>query len=214
MPADFASYPNGSFIPDWTKLVGYPYTEPGAPWWDSGLSAPRDYNRAHRDTNYNTELDWAPHNGVGYWSWTDVIWQAAVWIDLPTKHGVLFFPNQGNGRLWYGNGGVNEEHGSNWWYTYDPKDLATVAQGVTPQWSIQAARTWSVHYPGLSYPLTGFATNQQVTGATYDDSTRRLYLAVSFAGSNSETVVYVYEVSEAGSGPQVLPHAPVNLRIR
>lgn len=173
-----------------TPLVGYPFN----------AAAYTQPDRAHRDTNYTTEFDgWNPRGGVGYWSWTDYVWQGGVWIDTPTKSGLLFLPTLSNGRTWYQNSTLNAEGASHWWYLYDPADLAAVARGTKKQWEIQARSTWQVEYPGVAYPLSRWSGDpaQHVVGVTFDEKAQTLNIAVRFATgfrTNSPIVVYVYDV--------------------
>jgi hypothetical protein len=173
----------------YTNLVGYPfnvkpYTTP---------------DRCHRDTDYHTEFDgWNPKDGIGYWTWADWLWQGAVWIDAPDRHGVVFFPTLGRGRVWYGNATINAERAAHAWYVYDPLDLAQVAQGKD-QSKIQPRNTWDVHYENIRYPMGAWRDEpwNMVTGSSYDESTRRLYIAVRFAYGtrpSSRHMVYVYEL--------------------
>lgn len=191
-PPDVTSYPSGSSIP-FANLVGYPYNP-------TPYTTP---DRCHRDTDYTNEFDgWNPQNGVGYWSWTDFIWQGAVWLDLPTKHGVLFFPTLGNGRTWYETSTLHAERGSHWCFVYDPTDFVSVLSGAKQQWQIQPQGKWAIQYPSLTYPLPGWANEptNMVTGATYDATTQRLYVSVrlAWAGTNAGeygSIVYAYQVS-------------------
>lgn len=209
-PPNLANYPDQSQISAHTPLVGYPFLDP--PWWTNGGSVPVGSNRAERDTDYKTELDWPPHNGKGYFQWADAIWQGGAWIDLPTKHGVIFAALLGNGRYWYGqneNGyGIHYERASHAWFVYNPADFAKVARGETPQWNIQPAQRWPIQYSAVKYPL-GLDDQRIPTGVTYDPTTGLLYVAVRFAGAQGEHLVHVYRV-EAGSNA---PAAPSNLRI-
>jgi len=175
-----------------TPLLGYPfnatpYTEP---------------TRAERDADYHTEFDgWNPRAGVGYWSWSDWLWQGAVWVDTPTRHGLLYFPTLGNGRTWYETSTLHAEHSSHAWFVYDPADLAKVAQKQLERWQIQAAGRWKVSYPGQSDPLPGWADEpqQMVVGSVWDAASSRVYVALrqTFNPDSSGErglVVYAYEV--------------------
>jgi hypothetical protein len=178
-----------------TVLVGYPFnpTAYGPP------------DRAHRDTDYTTEFDnWYPRNGIGYWSWTDQMEQAGVWIDTPNKSGLVYFPTMSHGVVKYRESSLEADRASHAWYVYDPADLALVAQGAKQQWEIQAKSFWSVQYPGLSYPLPGwrdFPMNM-VTGSSYDPTTRHLYLSVRFGGCDGRCHrVHVYQVNDSATPP-------------
>ncbi len=153
-------------------LVGYPLANkpPGPP------------DRCHRNTDYKTEFDaWIPSGNVGYWTWVDEIWSGGTWIDLPDKHGVLFFSVLGHGRVWYERSDRHAERGKYWCLAYHPRDLAAVAQRRKQQWEVQPAATWEVAFgtdfgPDLG-PWNG-SQGRMVGGATFDARTRRLYVLV------------------------------------
>lgn len=203
-PPDITTNPDGSSL-SFVDLVGYPFQ-----------NNPIDCTkRATRDTNYVDDFDGCdPVNGVGRWSWSDRLWQSAVWIDLPDKSGLVYFATLAYGREWYETSTLHAMGSTHWWYVYDPADLAAVAQGAKEQYEIQAKYTWPVEYPGLSYPLPrwdGGDPGNLVSGVTYDSVTRRVFVAVRFAGNGGATKVYVYEVNSAFSNPL---SAPTGLRLK
>jgi hypothetical protein len=176
---------------DATPLVSYnppslnPYTRP---------------MRCQRPPNYVTEYDgWQPRDGVGYWTWTDEIHQACVWIDLPDSHAVLLFPILGAGRVLYKNSNRNAESTQHWWMALDPYDLAKVAQGslardlVVPAWWNQ------VNYPRINYPAGSdwsfFGRIPRVVGSTFDATTRTIFLLLlTKTWPLSEQTVLAYRV--------------------
>jgi hypothetical protein len=210
-PPNIASNPDSSSL-SYVNLVGYPFQ-----------NNPIDCTkRATRDTNYIDDFDGCnPVNGVGRWSWSDRLWQSAVWIDLPDKTGLVYFPTLVSGREWYETSTLHGMGATHWWYVYDPADLAAVTQGQKQQWEIQAKYTWAVQYEGLSYPLPrwdGGDPSIQVNGVAFDPSTRRLYVGVSLAGKEyglyGTTKVYVYEVQSGTTSDATPPAAPTGLRKR
>lgn len=174
-----------------TNLIGYPFNP--KPYTDP--------DRCHRDSDYSTQFDgWNPKDGVGYWSWTDWIWQGAVWIDLPDKHGVVFFPTLGRGRTWYEESTLHAERAAHAFYVYDPMDLGKVATGKAKQWKIQPAATWDVFFDNINYPMPGWRDepHRMITGATFDQPRRTLYIAVRFAygtGAAAQHLVYAFKVA-------------------
>jgi hypothetical protein len=189
-PSLLASTASGAPVAN-TPLVNYPFV--------TAAYGPPD--RCHRDTDYTTEFDgWNPQNSIGYWSWTDTIWQSAVWIDTPSKTGLVYFPTFGNGRTWYENSDLHAERGSHAWLVYDPADLASVAKGAVKSWQIQPTNVWQVQYPFSPYPVAGWSGEpwRMVVGASFDQSTNRLYICVRFnvsVGGSTPQVVYAYQVS-------------------
>jgi hypothetical protein len=192
-PAALASTPSHGMIPH-TTMVMYPY--------NVGCGG-----RMQRDTDYHTEFDSCnPSGGIGYNTWVDIIWQDAVWIDTPTKTGVLLCHVEGNGRVWYQTSTGHAERGSHWFRVYDPADLADVVHGVKQPWAIQPRNTWAFNFPAqFTYPLPTWQDEPTylVNGVCYDPTTSRLYVSIRFAygptpntlTSNNRTVVYVFGVS-------------------
>ena len=201
-PPSLSANPDLSSLP-FNNLVGYPFNS-------TPYTAP---DRAHRDTDYTNEFDnWNPRNGVGYFSWTDYIWQGGVWVDTTNKHGLIYFPTLGNGRTWYETSTLHATRASHWWFVYDPADLAQVAQNQKQQWQIQPRNTWAVNHPGLPNPLPGWANepSNMITGATFDDVTNTLYVAVRFAwhtpGNPNQGghTIYAYKVNSTPTAAAVI----------
>ena len=176
-----------------TPLLGYPfhsepYTNP---------------DRAHRDTDYTNDFDnWNPKNNIGYWSWTDWVWQGAVWVDTPAVHGLLVLPTLGNGRTWYETSTLHAERASHWWYVYDPNDLAEVAKGTRQTWEIQAKNTWKANFKDVN--LAGWRDEplQMIVGACFDQSSKRVFIAVRHTWNEGNpnltgTTVYGYQIRTA-----------------
>jgi len=188
-PSQLASTSSGGSVAH-TPLVNYP----------SNPNAYTSPDRCHRDTDYTTEFDgWNPKDGVGYWSWTDTIWQGAVWIDTPAKTGLVYFPVLGNGRTWYEASTLHAARGSHAWLVYDPADLAAVVHKTSGPSAIQPKNSWAAQYPGVQYPLAAWDGDppQVIAGATFDAAARRLYVSVRFAMGfvrDSPHVVYAYQV--------------------
>lgn len=168
-----------------THLLGYPYNASG-------------YTACQRPNNYSGGLGLAPSGEIGYFQWTDTIGQSGVWIDLPTKHGLLFAFNIGTGAMWY-DSYINAEGADHQWYLYDPADLALVAQGqnqydVLPSWR----QSWQ--YPDVTYPLPGFeggaAPPHYINGTAFDSTTNRLYVNVVGSAVNGwNRLIHCYQVS-------------------
>ncbi len=174
-----------------TVLLAYP--------WTSVIYGPPD--RCHRDTNFNEEFDgWVIKNGIGYWTWSDWASQFGVWIDTPTKSGLLMAPLLSTGRCYYQTSTIKASGAAHWWYIYDPADLGAVAKGSKKSWEIQAAERAPVSYPGVSYPIDPWQDlpPYMVSGVAFDQTTLRLYIAIRFGGpggSYGTTAVHAYSVS-------------------
>ena len=156
--------------------------------------------RCTRNTDYRTEFDrWAPRDGVGYWTWADEIHQGCVWIDLPDRHAILFFPSLGHGRLWYQRSDRHAERAFHWWFAYNPFDLARVARNPGERDLVVPAWTQQVNYPRLNYPVSAnpswFTTMPRVVGSTFDSVTRTLFLMIlTKTWPASEQTVFAYRI--------------------
>jgi hypothetical protein len=144
--------------------------------------------RCQRPPDYTVRYDgWQPKDGIGYWTWNDEIHQGCVWIDLPDRHAVLFFPVLGSGLCYYANADRKAEAAHHWWMALDPYDLAKVAQGqldkdlVVPAWWNQ------VQYPRVKYPTGSgwhsdwpkfFGVIPRIVGSTFDPLTRTIFLSL------------------------------------
>ncbi len=182
-PSDLDAVANKGGV-NHTPLVSYAFNAP---------------DRCHRDTDVINDFDnWDPANGIGYWVWTDMMYQGGAWIDTPTKSGIVFTPVISHGRCYYNNSTLNAGSASHSWFMYSADQLAEVATGKKKEWEIQPT-FWDVKYPGVTYPLPGFAgaSAHMITGSTYDATTQTYYVAVKAAMGRfvgSATYVYAYKV--------------------
>jgi len=128
---------------------------------------------------------------------------------------VLFIGRQGTGEWCYGTGTDNKSlhqtlhpQGSRWCYdptnsnkgdhaypyhhqvwAYDARDLLLVKQGKRDPWEIKPYATWT--FQGLP---SGARQGATIASATYDDSTRRLYVTETY---NSSPRVHVFQIASA-----------------
>ena len=131
---------------------------------------------AERDADYKSEVEWSPNpvNGVGKWGLYDEVFGAAVWIDLPDKHGLLMASNMGHGRVWYEQSDRHCDRLEAWWWVYDPADLAAVAAGRKQVWQPKPS-SWKVDY-------TPRQINRVLTsGLAFDADTRTLFVLTPFS---------------------------------
>jgi len=121
-----------------------------------------------------------------------------MWNGLPRVGGLV------RTGQWYalaGDGGWSRWETA--WYTYDPADLAKAATGETPIDQVQPYSMERVNFAGQEYPLRW--SQGEVWGATFDETTGRLYVMADGAYRN----VYVYQfhdtpASDTGDVFQVL----------
>ena len=146
---------------------------------------------AARDTDYRSEVEWSPNpkNGVGCWGLYDEVFGAAVWIDLPDKHGLLMASNMGHGRVWYEQSDRHAERLEAWWWVYDPADLAAVATGRKEVWQSKP-KSWKVDYTPRPHRVI-------TTGLAFDAETRTLFVLTPYTikeGVETFPIVHGYRV--------------------
>jgi hypothetical protein len=206
-PPNLSTNPDDSALPN-VPLLGYPAGAPG---------------RGQRDPNYNSYYEgvdpnsgpvtpdqpypasWNPAGGTGYWTWSDLIYGAGTWIDLPGgKQGVLFIAKVGQGNVYYQHSDIRSQTGAFEWLVYNPADLAAVASGLKQQWQIEPEYQWvSSTLPLSPLDVSGWSGNgvSQVGGITFDPSTNRLYVLVNnvanWNGSEAWPLIYVYQMGPA-----------------
>jgi hypothetical protein len=169
-------------------------------------------HRCPRDPDYSPLSDvqkkhstLPPANGVGWWTNIDLA-EACAWIDLPDKHGLLFFGMLAQGKVWYGNSpdvatgavdpasanrGQHAERRVPRWWIYDPMELAGVLSGATPSWQVQAKETFAPS--GAAH-----SRMNRCNGAAFDADTSTLYLCYPDAEFEPErysrSVVHAWKV--------------------
>ncbi|MEI8082631.1 MAG: hypothetical protein WCI74_12375, partial [Actinomycetes bacterium] len=137
-------------------------------------------NWAVRPTNYWIDsIDWAlgPTADRGYWAPADWIGGAAVWIDEPTKHGLLYFAELGLGRIAYEFGTITTQGTAPYWYIYDPANIAEVALGTRRPDAVIPTEVAPHRYPATGTPQDSKSgAMQRVTGAAYDKTSHTLFV--------------------------------------
>lgn len=156
---------------------------------------------AVRPTNYSiaANLDWGRGpDSRGYWAPGDTVEGAAVWIDEPSRHGLLYFAELNTGRIAYEFGGLQADGHRPYWYVYDPKDLAEVASGRREPWQVGPADVTPVEYPATGESQdasTGAA--RRVAGAAYDRASHTLFVEVlnGFQGDGEQfPLIHAYRL--------------------
>jgi hypothetical protein len=156
-----------------------------------------DHNDAHwgtRDGDYWTNCVANPTGDVGYWGFADTIIGGAVWIDLPDKHGLLYMSVMGHGNISYIHSDIYPKRVEGHWWIYDPKDLATVAQGAQQPWDPQP-QSWMVQYNPRPYG------HFDTPGCAFDPQTRTLFVLTTnsyqYGGDFYYPLVHGYRIKES-----------------
>lgn len=169
------------------------------------------------------------HATLGPWNgnWTGNNWngtsaiRGAVFPDGTRT--VLFFGQQGIGKFCYGTGGatggVCYDPDYSWQGThgypyvaevwaYDANDLVAVKNGQKRPWDPVPYAAWQLALP---FPST------EIGGATWDPTTRRIYLSQKGADATVpyaySPVIHVFQVGRGASG-STPPAGPTNLRVQ
>jgi hypothetical protein len=134
----------------------------------------------------------------GFWTAADDLQNenygaGAVWLDLPTKHGLLYLPSLATGEVYYGEGpngkGVNVGGRKNMAYIYDPDELGRVAKGELKPWEPVPK------YHEMPHPATGLVG--RFAGVAFDEVDSVLYvIAVRAVKGTFESypAVHAYKV--------------------
>lgn len=164
----------------------------------------RIYN-CRRLNDYSGELDGMsePVGDAGWWTWMQYN-TGMVWIDTENKHGVVVMTTEPCEAITYPGGTAEAAGGFKAaWRTYNPADLALVAQG-TIQSHIPLAydywRTTAAWGPAsyVSAASVNNPTNTYAAGAWFDSITNRLYVYCLYQYVHeveSYPLVHVWSVS-------------------
>lgn len=159
---------------DMVELLTYP--------WPKEVGAPRDGDYFIANCPWGGRAPEGPRKG----SWTMDDWvRAAVFIDLPKKHGFLALAYLGTGRIGYDYGAIRSAGRVCYWYFYDPKDLAQVARGARKPWEVVPHSMARVEYPrGIKEGSRWPSVPGEPTGCCFDEEARLLYIYQRFCIDN------------------------------
>ena len=170
---------------DLLALVGY----------SQQAKAPRDGDYFSANCGYWNDPPEAPWRGS--WAAFDEC-RAGVFIELPDKHGCVFFAHLATGRIGYDYGAGTTGGRAEYWYFYDPRDLGAAAGGKSKPGEVMPYRmAKDGPRPGGPAVVGGMAT-----GCCFDAEQRRLYVIRTWAyrqGTEYHPLVHVYRVTDGGS---------------
>lgn len=167
--------------------------------WYPGSSKPSASDRGHRGVPVTNDYDsWkspAP-DGFGRWTWGDSAYQTGVWIDRPDKHGFVIIPTLHTGRTWYQNSTLNYHGRTAEIQVFDPGHFGEVIKGQREPWRVQPTAMWQP--PQFPTGGVGVGNGPLVSGATYDEVSRRLYVRSNFYGGSwpyTTDRVFVWQIA-------------------
>ena len=158
---------------DMVELLTYP--------WPKDVCAPRNGDYSVANCSWGGRAPESP--GKGSWTMDDRV-RAGVFIDLPEKHGFLALAYLGTGRIGYDYGAIRSAGHVNYWYFYNPSDLAA-ACGARQPWELAPHSAARVEYPkGVRQDSRWGSVVGEPTGCCFDEEARLLYVYQRFCIDN------------------------------
>jgi hypothetical protein len=134
-------------------------------------------------------------DGLGRWVWGDSYYNTGCWIDGPNKRGFLLIASLGGGKCFYESSNLVFDKRQFEVHIYDPVQLGEAIQGVRAPWNVKPASLAELTLNGLgNFALEGNTPAGNPAGATYDPTTRRLYV-IGFGANTYYSRLYVYAVN-------------------
>jgi hypothetical protein len=195
---DPAAYPNESEIPEsaFRTLMDNSSGTTSVDWYASGVVS---FDRGVRNSNVRNDFDapyWASPapDGFGRWTWGDSPYNTGCWIEGSQKRGFILVPSLASGRAWYEGSTLHCDGRSFEIQIFDPARLGEVALGQRKPFEVKPASRTILSLPGLGSGRGGNGPNGNVGGASYDPSTRALYLHGFWIEPEIRNRIYVFEV--------------------
>lgn len=149
-------------------------------------------------------------DGDARMTWSDFYGGAGAWITGTNKHGIVRFGDFGCGKVWYGDARLKYDDRCYELHIFDPHDYGDVVQGEKNTFEVQPTHMAALTLSGDNSALTGESAGIQLfpqPAATYDETTKRLYLVVPFQPNANRSRLYVYEVNDDPAAPAPEPAA-------
>ena len=134
-------------------------------------------------------------DGRARWVWGDSYYNTGCWIDGPTKQGYIAIATLSTGKTWYGNAHLNADSKVFELHVYDPQHMGEVVTGGRQPWQVRPSVMVPLTLPGLGSGAQAGGVFFAVAGATYDPTTKRLYLMGTCAGGTYVNRLFVYSVN-------------------
>jgi hypothetical protein len=218
---DPSSYANHTEVPASAfKTIMDSFGAPATDWYSNGT--PSSFDRGSRLTlpiNYFDGGDTRPNgtcptcnastpslplaagaqwlspspDGYGRWVWGDSNYNTGMWIDTPTRKGFVTVASLGGGKTWYCASTLCYESRKFEMHIFDPAHLGEAARGQRPVWNVKPTYMQELTLPGLGGTTKGNGSLLNVSGATFDSTTKRMYLLAP--GVNTYDIrIYVFQL--------------------
>ena len=220
---DVTSLPANSVIPakDYTILADHRSgTTHTKDWYASGKPSSFDRGQRNADVvNYFDGGDTRPNpksapsdppvadarwmspapDGLGRFVWGDSFYNTGCWIDGPKKGGFVVVGSFAKGKAYYMGSTLHNEGRHAELQIFEPNDFGKVLQGTMDPWNIQPVGskllTSDLAPLHLLYPTDGNNANGAVAGATFDPTTKMLYLWCTQVNGKYGCCLVVYKVN-------------------
>lgn len=186
----------------------------GQPIWSSRRAGDYVFHNTNISVGYAqspTEINPTLNGGAGSFSQIDVV-RGCVYINTPTKTGILFVGSMGTGHIWYGpvsdcghglgnpcggGQGPNSSGSKAQWWIYDPAVCQQVVTGQIAPYAIEPSAAFDPTATISSRIKMGCA--HRFGGVYFDPETQKLYVAAYQADDSvaglAWPLVHVFHVS-------------------
>ena len=199
------AYKADAVIPttDFKILADHRSGTTGRDWYASGK--PTKFDRGQRNADvvntYDSGTQWlspAP-DGFGRFVWGDSFYNTGGWIDGPNKGGFIVIGTFTKGKAYYKDSTLHNSGRHAELQIFDPNDFGKVLQGKKNPWNVQPTDskllTADLAPLGLLYPNGGNNPFGGVAGATFDPTTKCLYLWCPQVNGKYGCCLVVYKVT-------------------
>jgi hypothetical protein len=134
-------------------------------------------------------------DGAGRFTWGDAYYNTGQWIDGPNKQGFIAIASLCGGRGYYMSSSLHYDSRVFELHVFDSAKLGEAAIGARPIWKVKPSSMTQLTLPGLGATgLGGDSPLGNIGGATYDPSTKRLYL-LGMGVNSYYNRLYVFQVN-------------------
>ncbi len=139
-------------------------------------------------------------DGLGRWTWGDSFWHTGMAIDTEDKYGLVLVASLLSGKAFYMQSALAAERKTFEFQVFDPATLRDAWEDVTPK-IVKPTSRWMVTLPGLGGPdntgkVVGAGTPYgSVSGATFDPTTKRIYVYGGWVLPETRNRVWVFQVN-------------------
>ena len=135
------------------------------------------------------------NGGLGTFSYGDSYWNTGCWIDGTSRHGFLAVASLNGGQAYYWGSTLNSTAKQFEVHVFDPAHFGEAIQGGRVATTVQPTTMFEITPPGLGAGRSGNTMAGTIAGATYDSTTRLLYLHGVWITPSIDNRIYVFQVN-------------------